>query len=97
MPRVLCEDLPEHFCRAVSQMKWRGLSNGSLLARASEEFDAFITVDRNLRHQQNLQKFPLAVIVIHARSNEYEELRHFVTKIRTALETVTPGALIIIT
>lgn len=96
MPRVLCADLAGHDCRTVSQMKWRGLKNGVLLARASEEFDIFITVDRNLRHQQNLKKFNIAVMVLLARNNDYDELRQFVPKIVTALTTISVGDLVIL-
>ena len=96
MPRVLCADVPEHFCKTVSQMNWRGVSNGALLGRASQEFDVFITVDRNLRHQQNLKKFPLAVIVLHARSNDYEVLRQFIGRIEQVLTTIAPGDLVIL-
>jgi Domain of unknown function (DUF5615) len=96
MPRVLCADLSGHDCRTVSQMNWRGLKNGALLTRASEEFDVFITVDRNLRHQQNLKKFNIAVMVLLTRNNDYDELKQFVPKIFTALTTISMGDLVIL-
>jgi hypothetical protein len=73
-----------------------GTENGALLARASEEFDVFVTVDRNLRHQQNLSKFRLAVIVLLTRNNNYEELQHFTPKILAALTTISVGDLVIL-
>ena len=51
-------------------MGWAGIKNGKLLALAEQEFDVFITVDRNLSFQQNLPKFNIAVIVLHAKSNK---------------------------
>lgn len=96
MPRVLCADFPEHYCRTVSQMRWRGLANGALLMRASEEFDVFITVDRNLQHQQNLKKFRIAVIVLHTYSNDYEDLRAFVPQLRRAITDVAAGELLVL-
>jgi hypothetical protein len=78
-------------------MKWRGLLNGALVARASEEFDVFITVDRSLRHQQNRKKFSVAVVLLMAPNNDYEELQHFATKILTTLETIHKGELVILT
>lgn len=77
-------------------MNWRGLKNGALLSRASEEFEVFVTVDRNLRHQQNLSKYQLAVIVLLTRNNNYEELQHFTPKILAALTTISVGDLVII-
>jgi len=35
--------------------------NGKLLAIAATEFDAFITVDKNLPFQQNLATLPIAI------------------------------------
>lgn len=96
VPRVLCADFPGHFCRTVSQMRWRGLANGALLARAAEEFDVFITVDRNLRHQQNLKKLPIAIIVVHVRNNDYDVVRPFVPRILEVLERISPRQLVLI-
>ncbi len=96
VPRVLCADFPEHFCRTVSQMRWQGLSNGALLARAGEEFDVFLTVDRNLRHQQNVRKLPIAVVVVHVRNNDYDLIRPFVPRILDALERIAPREIVVI-
>jgi hypothetical protein len=40
--------LPNHAVRAVGEMGWSGVKNGKLLALAANDFDAFITVDKNL-------------------------------------------------
>jgi hypothetical protein len=49
---------------------WAGVKNGALLALAQKDFDVFITVDRNLSFQQNLPKFDIAVILLHAKTNK---------------------------
>jgi hypothetical protein len=56
-------------------MGWAGVKNGQLLALAEAEFDAFITVDRNLSFEQNLQQFNIAVIVLQAPSNRLADLK----------------------
>jgi hypothetical protein len=43
-------------------MGWAGIKNGDLLALAENEFDALITVDRNLSTEQDLAKFKIAVL-----------------------------------
>ena len=43
-----------------------GLQTGPLLARASARFDAFITVDQNIRHQQGDPVDRLAIIILRA-------------------------------
>ena len=41
----------------VPQAGWAGIQNGELLRRAQEQFDVFVTVDRNLSFQQYLPQF----------------------------------------
>jgi hypothetical protein len=55
-------------------MGWGGTKNGELLCRAATEFDAFITADKQLRHQQNLAGLPVSVVVLIANSNELHAL-----------------------
>lgn len=50
-------------------MGWIATKNGELLALAASSFDVFVTVDRNLSFQQNLETLPIAVIVLAARTN----------------------------
>ena len=64
----LIRALPGHDVRSVPQMGWAGIKNGRLMALAEQQFDVFVTVDRNLSFQQNLPKFTIAVIVLHASS-----------------------------
>jgi hypothetical protein len=45
----------------VVEAGWSGIKIGKLLTLAAAEFDAFITVDKNLSFQQNLEKLPMAV------------------------------------
>jgi hypothetical protein len=73
--------------------KWDGrpLKNGELLALAENEFDVFITVDRNLSFQQNLSKFHIAVLVLRAQSNRLADLKPLAPKILSLLPTLTKG------
>ncbi len=57
------------------QMAWSGVKNGRrLVLAAAHGFDALITVDKNLRYQQNEVSLPLPVLVLDARSNELATL-----------------------
>jgi hypothetical protein len=53
-------------------MGWASKRDGELLRLAEGEFDAFLTVDRKLPHQQKLFAFRIAVIVLVAPSNSYD-------------------------
>ena len=54
LPRPLARLLPEHEVRTVAAMGWTGKRNGELLQLAAGDFDAFLTPDQNLEHQQNV-------------------------------------------
>jgi hypothetical protein len=79
--RRLVNELAEHDVKTVPQMGWSGIKNGELLILAEREFDVFVTVDRNLSFQQNLPKFNIAVLVLHATSNRLADLKPLVPKI----------------
>ena len=62
--RRLARELAGHEVKAVPQMGWAGIKNGELLTLAEKEFEAFVTVDRNLSFQLNLPRYNIAVIVL---------------------------------
>lgn len=92
----LASELSENTVQTVQQRGWSGMKNGSLLELAQKEFDAFITVDRNLSFQQQLTDFDLAVIVLHAPSNRLVDLQALVPDILEMLPTAKPGSVTII-
>ena len=85
--RRFAKELQGHFVKNVPQMGWATIKNGELLALAEQEFDVFITVDRNLSFQQNLAKFNIAVLVLCAHSNRLTDLRPLTPKILSMLST----------
>ena len=58
VPKDLLRELPGHAVLTVTQAGWSGVKNGELLALAETEFDAFVTLDRNMEHQQPLLSVP---------------------------------------
>ena len=55
VPTDLRHSLGGHDVRTTRFMGWTGIKNGALLAlMKSHRFEALVTVDRSLRHQQNL-------------------------------------------
>lgn len=64
----LCQSLADHACTSVQRMGWGGLANGELLRKAEQEFDVFLTGDRNLAFQQAPENFDIAVVVLHSES-----------------------------
>jgi hypothetical protein len=52
-----------HECETVREAGFDGKANGELLALAEPLFDALITIDRNIRYQQNLTHRDIAILV----------------------------------
>jgi hypothetical protein len=87
----LARDILGHDVRTARQMGWTTLKNGDLLTLASEHFDVFVTVDRNLTFQQNLPSYAIAVLVLRAKTSRLADLRPLVPMLLAALETARPG------
>lgn len=86
----LCRAVPQHHCASVAAMGWSGLTNGQLLTKAADEFDVFLTADRNLSFQQNLMSFDLAVIVLEAHSTRLADTMPLMPEVVIALQTIRP-------
>jgi Domain of unknown function (DUF5615) len=93
VPRRLRRELPGHDVRTVNEMGWSGVKNGPLLRRAAQEFDVFLTVDQGVEYQQNLVGLDLAIIVMVAISNDIDDLRPLMPRVREMLNSVSPGIL----
>jgi hypothetical protein len=92
----LGRDIVGHDVKTAGQMGWTAIKNGELLALAEEQFDVFVTVDRNLSFQQNLSALSIAVIVLYAKTNRLADLRPLVSKVLAAIESALPGAIKIV-
>lgn len=83
LPRKLRYDFgPEHEIWSVRDKGWLGKKNGELLRlMAEEKFEMFVTVDRNLPYQQNVQRLPVIIFVLCAFNNRRETLKKLIPKI----------------
>lgn len=95
LPKKLRRDFSEHQIFTMREKGWTGKSNGALMQlMTSEGFEALITFDQNLQHQQNFQKYTLTVFVLIAPDNSYVTLKSFVPKILEIIKKgITPGAI----
>ena len=80
-----------HDVKTARQMGWATIKNGELLALAAA-FDVFVTVDRNLAFQQNLNTLSIAVIVLAASTNRLADLEPLVPALLAAIATAKRGA-----
>jgi hypothetical protein len=61
--------LREHKVETASQRGWDKLKNGDLLKAAQEAgFEVLVTPDKNIRYQQNLKNYAIAIVVLRSPS-----------------------------
>ena len=95
VPRKLKNHLPLVECQTVPEAGLAGKKNGELLFRAEEAgFDVFLTIDRGIEYEQNLQNRNIAIIVILAKSSRLDDLLPHTPEILKALRFLQPGQLI---
>ena len=94
IPVDLAALLRGHEVQTVSSLGWQGLKNGELLQRAADRFDAFVTMDRNIEHQQALADPAFGVALLRARSNRMVHLRPLVAGLLQALADLKPGQIV---
>ena len=90
----LCRALIGHECSSVRAAGWVGITNGKLLERAQQQFDVFLTGDRNLSFQQNLKTFRIAVIVLEAGSTRLFDTLQLMPQVLASLDRIQPGQIV---
>ena len=90
----LCRALTGHQCASVQKMGWGGITNGALLEKAAEEFDVFLTGDRNLTFQQDVTRLNMTVVVLHAESTQLRYTLPLIPKLLSLLPTLQLGEVV---
>ena len=95
LPRRLTGLLgPKVQATTVGRRGWSGKRNGELLGMAEKEFDAFLTTDKGIPHQQNLADIDLTIILLRAKSNDYVDLSPLMDEVNSTLASVEPGTFV---
>ena len=90
----LRRDLPGHEVESVPLIGWAGIQNGELLERAvAGGFEALITMDSSMVHQQNIAHHAIAVIALRAQSNRLADTRPLMNQVLVLLAKSKPGTL----
>ena len=99
LPKDLGGELSGHHVKTVPQAGWASISNGKLLAliAASGKFDLFLTVDKNLPHQNKTKTLPFAIVVLRAKSNRLPHILPFAPEILRRLAEFQPGHVYVLT
>ena len=92
VPRGVASGLEGHVVEEARDRGWDRLTNGDLLdAAEAVGFDVLVTTDRNIRHQQNLTRRTIAIIVLDKAS--WPLIKSQLSKIADAVAASTPGSL----
>lgn len=75
--------LSEFEILTVNDMGWSGVKNGQLMKLCIEnKFDILLTIDKNLRFQQNLQNYNIAIVILDTQSSKKEDIIGLLPKFR---------------
>jgi len=89
-PVPLRRHLPRHNVATAAEMDWSQLTNGELLAAATEAgFEVLVTTDQNLRYQQDLKERTIAVVVLMTTS--WPRISKQADKVAASIEGVVSG------
>jgi predicted nuclease of predicted toxin-antitoxin system len=83
-----------HECETVREAGLGSLTNGELLARAEFRWDVLVTIDQNMRYQQNFVKREISILVLCAHSNDLTDIAPLVPAALAALKSLQPGEIV---
>ncbi len=91
-PRTLARYLVgRHTVTEARARKWDELVNGDLLEAAeSAGFEVLVTVDKNLRYQQNLAKRKIALVVLG--QGRWSLIQPHIPRVVAAVDVAIPGS-----
>jgi alkanesulfonate monooxygenase SsuD/methylene tetrahydromethanopterin reductase-like flavin-dependent oxidoreductase (luciferase family) len=77
----------------VQYMGWSGLRNGELLQAAEEAgFDVFVTGDKTLQYEQNINVVMMAIVSLSAP--HWQLVKEHIEAILSAIKGAGPGAFV---
>jgi len=95
-PDPLRRHLPGHAVTTAYEAGWDQLGNGELLTAAeANAFEALVTTDQSLQHQQAIAGRPLAVVVL--TSTSWPKMQSRLAEIAAAVGAACPGTVTIVT
>jgi hypothetical protein len=89
--KLLCD----HDCTTAVYAGWAGLKNGALLATAEAAgFQVFLTGDRKIPHEQNMDGRQIAIVVLTA--HQLSIISTYMAAISKAINAVRPGTIAVV-
>lgn len=89
-PVPLRRFLTRHSIQTVAEQQWSTLGNGELLDAAEAGFDVLVTTDKNIRHQQNMARRTIAIVVLGRP--QWPVVRRHIERVVAAVDTAAAGS-----
>ena len=71
----------------VRELNLGGTKNGKLMKFCVENnFDILLTIGKNLMHQQNLEKYPLSIVVLNCLTSKIEDIVTFLPSFKSQVD-----------
>lgn len=84
VPKRLKHHLEEFEVFTVIELGLSGIKNGTLMTYCIENnFDLLLTIDKNLMFQQNLEQYPVIIVVLNCHTSKIEELVTFMPSFKS--------------
>lgn len=81
--------LNEFEVSTVRELGLSGTKNGKLMTFCVENnFDILLTIDKNLMFQQNLERYPVTIVVLNSFTSKIEELIGFLPSLKSQIKTL---------
>jgi predicted nuclease of predicted toxin-antitoxin system len=81
-------------CDTVRGAGYGSKKNGELLGLAEGKWDVLLTIDKNIRHQQNMSGRRIAILILRAKSNRLPDVLEHLLPCIEALRIIQPGQVI---
>lgn len=94
LPKKLKREFPNHDVATVPEMGWAGKKNGELLSLMQDNFDVFMTIDSNMKYQQNLEDVEIGYVLLKSKSNRLDDLLPLMPNVRQILDNIKVGDVI---
>lgn len=92
LPKRLKSYLDEFDVYTASEMGWSSLKNGNLLSEAiAANFDIMLTADKQIQHQQNMNKYDMAIVIFDVKRNKIEMLVPLLPILKLEISTYQKG------
>lgn len=85
---------PDFEVITVREQGWESYKDRDLLQAAQSEFDALVTMDRGIPHQQNVRALALGVVVVGAVTNRRDDVAPLIARVNLVLRGIQPGEVV---